>query len=86
MVTQGLTGRSERGWPINITYLIPTSGTMTASQFAEWAMLSDDSNPNHYTLGQQKILSSIEARFKNLFGSEPVECGQFHDFLDSRDG
>ncbi|MXP08938.1 hypothetical protein [Pseudoblastomonas halimionae] len=85
-VTQGLTGRSERGDHINVLHIIPTSGTMTARQFTEWAMISDDSNPNNYSSGQQKIASTIKSRFLEIFGIGAVDCSRFHELAKSRGG
>lgn len=81
-VDLGMTGRSELGWHINVRYLIPTYGHITARQFADWVMLSDDTNPNAYTEGELSIHSKIVAKFTEIFEGDVADCAQFHEDRD----
>jgi hypothetical protein len=57
---------------LHVTMLIPSEGLVSADNFADWALLADDVNPNSEDKSGSR--EGIRAAFIEIMGSEWVDA------------
>lgn len=71
-VNWGFCGCMKRGEPLHVTMLIPPTGPVHASQFAEWLILADNLNPNLSDFARHK--AALMEAFVIHMGAETVDA------------
>ena len=75
----GYCGTMKNGKPLHVDDFIPSSGMVTAEQFAEWVILADDCNPN---LAPSEHKKMIRAAFIECMGSDVVDATRLRWFIE----
>ena len=75
-IKHGFCGCVKNGKRLHVNHFTPSSGPVTAAQFAEWVLLADDVNPNDPSPRVQKWKRTVRDGFVEQMGAEIVEAGE----------
>ena len=74
-VGMGFCGCIKSGSPLHVTSFIPSTGLVSADQFAEWVFLADNMNPNTDRKSWDELKSQLKSAFIRHMGAKTVDAG-----------
>ncbi|MEM8985595.1 MAG: hypothetical protein AAGC95_02635 [Pseudomonadota bacterium] len=82
-VGMGFCGCIKRGSPLHVTSFIPSTGVVSADQFAEWVFLADNLNPNTDRKSWGNHKNKLKSAFLRHMGAETVDAKSLqYSFLE----